>query len=625
MVIPARPLLIGAAAVVGGLVCVMIVVLVSIQNGGGDGLVRAALSAKLHRPVSFAHARLHLFSHAPTVTLTEVRVSSPSEITKGDLLLAKRITLNLSAGPLLLGRVELKAIAIEGATLHLVRLGHGRNNYTFGKGGSGKLLGGVASLSVSDSRWRMDDPDRHILLEGVLAHNPGRKIPLPLLMQGRGSVAEQGVSVTLHGAALNGRKTGAAWPLDLNVVDGAATLHLAGTAQAPFDFRGFDLQADSKGPNLAVLGALLRTEAPNSAEYALKAHAQRQGRVVKITNLAARLGDSDISGQITSDHSQPRRKVTAALHFGRLMAGDVSILASPPAPHALSRTTPGRTPGKSTSLGASKPFPLAALRKTDVALQLSAAKVDGYALPLHDLQANLQLDAGKLSIAPVSFRLPSGTVALDMTLDARRDTATGAVHAKLEGARLSTLRPKLKSVVDGDLNATVSLSASGESPGALLAGANGGAAFRLMNGRLQTAPAAVLGGDPLSIVPLALGKKGGMEPLRCAQGSFTARRGVFTADTLQIATLSGVAHGSGTIDMAHARLDLRLQGRPTRRFAVAAPPATISGPFAHPKVSVDKGGLVASGVAGAALAVVTAPILAIDHAPAALPPPCWAH
>ena len=579
--------------------------LIVVSTWGGGTLVRMGLSAKLHRAVSFRRATLRLFSGDPTIVITDLKVPSPPAISRDDLLQAATVVLHLRAAPLLLGRIELRSVSIQGAQLTLVRLGHARNNYTFGGGGSGKLLGGVTNFSVLHSRWSMRDPDRHIVMSGPLEHETGSA--LPLLMQGEGTVSEEPVSVVLRGDALNGRDPKKPWPVAIHVIDGAATMNLEGSVQAPFDFRGFDLKVAASGPNLAALGALLRIAAPNSRQFVLTTRAQRSGHVVRLSALKARLGSSDLAGEITSDHSRPKRKIVAKLQSETLQATDLAILISPPVPHASSRITPGAKP-HADARGARRPLPIDALRKLDAQLNVSAVHVEGYALPLRDVRLQVALAEGKLTADPIHFQLPAGTVDAKVTANAGQPTPSGALRATLRGARIAALRPKLRLVLDGDLDATADLRGVISSLEAILSSASGRVTFRVSHGRMQRAPSAVLSGDPLAAVALAFSGKG-MQPLNCAAGVFVGRDGVFRADQLIVSTSTGTASGGGNVDLGGGQIHLKLQGHPSRRFATAAPPVLIAGPIAHPRVTVDKGAVVASGLTGAVAAIVTAPLV----------------
>lgn len=600
----ARTVVLSLAGSVAVLLLLLFGAIFALDHGGGGGLVCAALSAKLKRPVTFTSSRVRLLSKDPTIVLVGLHVPSPPEITRDPLLDAGTVTLHLRPGGLWRGQVDLRAVEIDRATVRLVRLGHERNNYTFGHGGSGKLLGGTESFSITDSQWRMVDPERHVVMAGPMTHDGRPGAPWPLSIQGAGTVSEQPVTAVVRGGRLNGRKPTDPWPIDLQVQDGQASLHLSGQTQAPFDFRGFDLAVASTGPNLSVLGWLLRTEAPNSPPYRVTGRARRIAHVLKLTGLKATLGRSDVTGAITSDHTQARRKLTADLNFGLLQAADLAVLASPPAVHAQARSRPGVKPSGGEVLGPNKPFPVEALRRLDTEVDLRAARVEGYPAPLHDLRLNLRLFQGRLSARPIAFSLPAGRMTGAIDVDASRPIPTGAVNLKLQGARISAIRPKLKTVVDGEVDAAVAMTAVGRSPRAMLANATGRAIF-LGHGSLQRGPAAAIGGDPL--VAVAKGRNKAMAPIPCAFATFKVAGGAATIDRLLIVTPQGYSDGAGRLSTGDGRLDVRLQGHPSRRLTTATPPIVITGAIAHPKVSVSKAALAT----GAALSALTASFAAL--------------
>lgn len=607
-----RGLWAGAAGLLALLLIAPFAILTAVDSGAADGLVMRGLSAKLQRPVRFSHLHAHLISGDPYLVLENVVVGSPRDITPDDLLHARRLTAHLRLGDLAAGRFAPTTIALETIELRLVRAGAGRNNYTLGKGGAGGLLQTCRSLSITDGHVWMVDPERQSVLVGTVSHDGRSGLARPFAFDARGAFRSGAVVLTIRGGPLNGRKPDAPWPLDATLVDGDTRLVLAGSSAKPFDFRGFDVIAHSVGPNLADIGYLVNADTPNSPPFVLAAHVVRRDHTVSLTRIVGHIGGSDVTGELTSGHAGDRRTMTAAIHAGVLQAADVSALLEPAPPHAVTRLYARRATAPPKARKPSSAVPLRGLRQLDGGLDLTARRVFGYVAPLYDLSLRARLKAGRLAVTPVSFGLAPGRVAGAMTLDAVPDQPRWTISGRVAGARLGALKPALARMADGDLDVWADLRGTGGSAEAAAASATGRAAVRINRGRIQKAPAAILGGDLFQAVGLALGDKSAQTPLNCAVGEFSAARGVLTAQRLVVVTGAGAAQGSGGVDLGRQSVEITLKGLPTRRRLLHVDaPVTVTGPLIHPKVDLDKGRVLRqAGVAGA-LAVVATPLAAV--------------
>ncbi len=614
--------LLGLCAVV---LALPFLLLTAADAGLMNGALVAAFKAKTHRVLNFQTLHLHLLSADPTIQATQLVIGSPPDITPLDLARIGEGTLHLRLLPLLWGKLKLTEVELNGVDLHLVRLGHSRNNYSLGGAGLSATLAPVRRLSLTGGHVSYDDPQRSLMLKADAAYDP--QTPRPLRLTGGGVIRGAPYQVEAQGAPLNGRDPKAPYPFQATLVDGATRMQADGTSQKPFDFRGFDLAVDASGPNLADLGYLFNVTAPNSPPFKLKTQIKRVAHVVSLHGIDARFGASDLHGDLISDHNQPRRKFTATLTAGALTAADIAVLASPRPDHAVARSTAGTVGRAASEKGsfADKSFDLDGLRKVDAAVDLRARRLTGYAVPFTDVVARLRLENGHLSLQPLSASLSPGGVSARLTLDARAAAPLLQASAAVRGARISVLRPAAAKTLDGIVDASAEFHGTGTSAQTMATHLQGRAAFRVDQGMIKRTDAEALGGDPLQAAWLQFVDKGAAVPLRCASGLFTVANGVATPHNLKIDTGAGATVGHGAIDFNAGRIDLLLQPieREGSKPSLAAP-IHIVGDLAHPKVSVDVKPAVKKSGLGVIAAVIGTPFRAAADPKKAPPPlePC---
>ena len=580
----------GLAAVVAAMVAAG---LVALGAGAAGGPVRALLETKLHRPVHFAHLAVSRTAEGLRLVFTDLHVGQPKDFGPGDLAYAPRVELVVRLPPLLAGRLEAPEVTLTSPELHLRRHGPGDDNWTFGHGGGGAsgMLGATRVLRITDGRVTMDDPQRRLTLQGAMSNDPG-SADLPLHLDGGGVL--QGAPYRVHalGGPLNGRKPKTPHAVRVEMQDGATRVRLSGTTQAPFDFRGLDMDVDADGPNLADLVYLFHLLAPNSPPFHLRAHMHREGKRFALTRLDAKLGASDVQGQVLSEHLQ-RRRIEATLHAHRLTARDLRVLLASPPPHAVTRDRPGVSGKGRTPPGrvfSQTPVSLHRLGGSDAALTLRVDAVEGFGLPVNNLDLRLRAERGRLTVAPLAFSAAGGTVRIDYALDTTAKAPPAQLTARVRGLQLG--RTGRGGAFGGRLDAETQVRGAGLSVAEQAATAGGRATLRLTSASLPRKDAAALSGDLLGLVASLLQPKSRV-PLRCVSADFAVASGVARATRLVVATGEGTATGGGEIDLRDEQVRLRLEASsrgpgPLLRLPI---PIVVDGPISkpHPHAQAPRG------------------------------------
>ena len=82
-------------------------------------------------------------------------------------------------------------------------------------------------------------------------------------------------------------------------VRAGASLDIEGSIAEPMTGEGVDMKVQARGQSLADLGAAAGAELPALGPYDLSAQVAQDGKSYKLTGLTAKIGDSDLAGNVT--------------------------------------------------------------------------------------------------------------------------------------------------------------------------------------------------------------------------------------------------------------------------------------------------------------------------------------
>ena len=455
------------------------------------------------------------------------------------------MTARLRLVSLLFGRVDVSEVTVTDPVLHLVRQSPGKDNWTFGRGGSSSPLSSTHRLTITGGAFDVVDTPADLRLSGVFSQNGRTAAALPFALSAQGSLKGAALALQAQGGPINGAH--ASCPMVVDLVDGMTRVRLQGSSGRPLDFNSFDFHVQASGPNLADLNYIFGLLAPNSPPFRLTARAQRNGSEFNFTNMQASIGHSDVAGQIHSDCSSERPRIQAKLTWGTLYAKDLRTLFAARPPHLTARSNPGvpQPPhaGERWLLSDSS-FQVAEFRKADVDARQSARQIVGLtATPITGVSAHLSLQHGRLALAPLSFGLSPGQVTASITIDASKPIAELQVSADVRRVQLSAVRKSMTKTLDAKLDASLALKGRGRSLHAAAADAVGRASIRLREGMFMRSKAAVLSGDLLQAVNGSLSDRDRRTPLRCGVAELEAEQGSLRIQKLTVVTGTGDCDG----------------------------------------------------------------------------------
>ncbi len=580
----------------------------------------------------------------PTIALDGVRIGNVPWDKRGELLAVEQIEARVALRPLLSRRIEVKRIAIIGATVNLATSTKGEHNWTLALPVADSEAGApaIAALAVDEVTLEKvtvryagaADTAEATIAKAVVHSRPGgglsaiseilidaaeldyragtRNIKLDLVtVAALSAKPEAPVIVTLVGIydkmPLALRTTLGSWselvaadklPFAIEGTVGAVRAQLRGTVQPAAGLNGLATTVELEADNGAVLGALLGAEIPAVAPATVKVELAPSDERIVFSKLAAKLGGSDLAGEGSVSLSGPRPRIQGVLSSERI---DLTEFMPAPAKDSAA-----------TRIFSTTPLALATLNSLDFAGSVRVATLKTHSATLAPLKADVVLKDGQLTLAPATAGFAGGTLDLRLKLNsgerARIDLdlhATGIMPAQL---------PQLtgKSVIeDGRTDVHFKLNGSGVSPAELMGGGNGQLLVRVGRGVLPRA------GIGTASTDILLGTLNGLNPLatqdprtqlECAVLNFNIVNGLASTEHgLAVRTDKLNVLGGGTVDLKTERIDIGAKPKPRQgvglNLAAIGDFVRLGGTLSKPVPVTDAKGAATAGIkVGAAVA-----------------------
>ena len=590
------------------------------------------------------------------ISASKVTVGNPAWAKNAVLGKADRIDFDLSLLPLLAHTVAVPVVRFVAPDVRLERLADGRDNWTFAPDPSMTAPPwnlNLGSIKFDDGELRVSD--RTNALE-VHAHLQAlqKSIPFDELvaqqealsqreaaarigagaagkfstrarkrdesLQGTRELQQYAFAFTVEGSlrgnAVKGnggmasvlalKNSSQPFPLHADMRIGDTRIAFVGTLSDPTDLDGLDLRLWLAGKSLAHLYDILRVTMPESPPYATEGHLigrfTPHAKRLRYEDFSARIGESDLIGDLNYETKQPRPLLSGTVESERLQFRDLAPIIG-----AQSSADPS---GKVLPV---EPFHPERWRAMDADVKFTGDHVFRDAeLPIHKVDTRIVMDNAVLSLKPLRFRFAYGDVDSTLRFDGRSSPVKGSFDLTAHDVQLKHVF-KSAETTDLDLGTargTANLTASGESVGALLGTANGELKAALDNGTVSKAFVETAG---LNLPNIVLTKLFGDKPVKidCGVADLVAKDGKFDARTFVIDTDIARFNVTGQVDLANEKLDLTVRSNTkSLRLLSLRSPIHIKGTIRHPDAGIDKGVLLARSAGAIGLAVIAAPLAA---------------
>ncbi len=544
-------------------------------------------------------------SLTPAIAIEQVSFANADWGSRAEMITLDRFEVEVALLPLLSGDIEIRRLVVVRPNILLETDAEGRANWSLegiaetaektaektaeeAEPGAETTVGGMPILHqivIEDGLLTYRDGQTGEVTEVVLSRLTssarGPNQPISLNMEGSYNGAPIKLSGML-GAPLELNE--GPFPFDLTAEAGGAAVTFAGVIAEPLTGEGIDLKISAKGESLADLSGLAGAELPALGPYDVSARLKTDGDPVSLTELAVKIGGSDLAGQATLAFGGARPAVSGALS-SRLLdladfvppdeaAGEPAAEAGPESPYVFSED----------------PLPLDGLKAVDIDLKLNVATLRlREKLALQDLDLTLRLASGRLQVAPLVTRFANGSLEANVDLDSAKETPSLVVTVKGAGIDYGQLLKdmEIEDGVQGTLDLDIDLRGAGASPRAIAAGLNGKTEIVSNEGVISNQLLKVVGvglGDVLG--PLMGGEEDAK--LNCIVSRFNIERGLATSVAMIFDSEAFTITGGGIVDLKTERLELQMDTA-TREVSIAslAVPFNIGGTLKSPSFTPD--------------------------------------
>jgi AsmA family protein len=631
----ARAALRWTGIVLGVVVALLLLTLALVDWSSLKGPIERFASERSGRPVSIAgNLNVRVWSWTPSATVEGLTIgSAPWE--KRPMARIERMTVQLKLLPLLKGEVILPRVELIRPNVYLHRDAAGRGNWTFESQrptnepeGPPPDLPTVRDFLIQDGTLVLHDDIRHLEVEGTVQarENSTKDDPEAFRIQAKGMLNNQPFASRVTGGPLINLDPDKPYPFGLTIEAGDIRIAADGTVRKPFDLARMKLNVRASGSDAADLYYLTQLALPNTPPFQLASTIERNGKKVYVTNLAGKVGKSDLGGELTVDLSRKRPSVSGHLEAKRLVLSDLAApLGAKPKSAGSVEGTP--SPPKPSKKGAEEAppdvnarlFPTARLqvnrvRIMDGNVRFRAQSIEARALPLKEVAFDIRLKEGVLSLDPFAFEMPQGKVTGTVRIDARGKTPQTRLDVRMKDLQLDQLKgkkPGSQPPLGGIVQARAVLEGKGDSMHDFMADSDGRVSLVLPQGEVRAAFAELTGINVARGVGLLLKGDDEKANIRCGVAQFAVRDGTMQAQNVVFDTQDVRITGQGEVRLGPEELDLSIKGEPKKlRLARLRTPVEINGHLRKPAIGINAGKTAKQGAVAAALGAL-APVAAV--------------
>ena len=451
-------------------------------------------------------------------------------------------------------------------------------------------------LRIDEVRIRYDDPDLQAKSDLQVR---AESVASGIQVNGTVEYREHPVDVRLTtGSIQKVWSDYQSMPVEAIVSVNDTTIRLDATIGSVLPLSAFKGRVWVEGPDPARLGEALGIPLPHLPPYKLEALVHRkQGpedqQTVSLQNLSGAVGDSDVTGILHLMTGGERPMVSARLHSRKLDFDDLAgLIGAPPDPEETAseaqEARAEKTEDRRTVLPV-KPMDFTQLRKLDAEVEYTATDVLAPDLPLNDFALNVTLEDGHLQMDRLDFGVATGTVSMQLEMNARKDPIQAKLHTDVDHVNLSRLLARFDVADDsfGDIGGRAKLRMQGQSLADWFGSADGGLFLTMTGGKIDGLIVELAGLDFTESAAIFLSTDTRVK-IECGYTDLQARSGIVTIHPFLLDTKDTKFKGHGSIDLRQEKLDLTVEPYP-QDFTILSSrgPLHVTGTFSDPEFSVE--------------------------------------
>ncbi len=325
----------------------------------------------------------------------------------------------------------------------------------------------------------------------------------------------------------------------------------------------------------------------NNYQILAKGKASLAGKVASIDAYEVSAGKSAIQGQLAANWSGARTAMRGTILSDALDPADFR----PAGPNASATPSGDVMPSGSRRVFSDAPSPLDDLKPIDAIFDVKIGELTFGAASLTQVTAKLDLNAGRLSIAPFKARVGNSEVGGQIRLDGSVTPAQLNFVFSAPNIDLADLLHLggAEAFLSGRADAEASLSSSGNSMHALASNANGKISVIASGGNILQGAA----GDISSGLMQLFAPGGSSNALNCLAARFIVINGVVRDNGILVDTMATTVQGNGGFSLGFESIDMTLHAK-TKLVNVGSllPPLHVGGTFSDPSFHVDPNAIV---------------------------------
>ncbi|WP_428678676.1 AsmA family protein [Reyranella sp.] len=427
----------------------------------------------------------------------------------------------------------------------------------------------IGRLEISEGKLGYRDPKRKLELDGTVSTATGKAEDAAELSL-KGKLEGQPLEMRfVGGSVLTLRDTDQPYPLDLDVSFGGTKLKMKGTVQDPFKWTGANVDLTLSGPNLSDIYPLLGIPGPPTPPYTITGKLERETGLWKFVQSKWRVGESDLTGEVTIDERRKPAFLTAKLVSQKLVFEDLAPLV-------------GATPARKTNVSAKQaqtqaqleasgdlfpnvPLQVEKLRAMNMDVALDAKRVIAPPwLPVQALAFRVLIQDGNATVKPLTLSvLGGGTIAGEMGIDARTDDPKVKASLRATDIELKNFfrQSRYFDATQGKIQGRVALAGSGRSLAQVMGTANGHMAFALGGGSVSSLMVSLAGLQIFDALVLYVAGDNRI-PIKCAVSRLNFQQGTVTFDRTLLDTQKSVLHVKGQLSLKSQALKAEIDSDP---------------------------------------------------------------
>ncbi len=532
----------------------------------------------------------------PTIVAERVRFTDPEGKDEAELARAARIEAQVEFLPLLRGEVRLARLIVQQPRIVVTTDAQGRTNWEFGAADAAaptpagdptiSPLAAIGEVVIDNGEivYRPHNaPEQTVQVRRATVR--GGEVGDPLRFATEARWQDQTIRVEAETATLGALL--ADWrnlPFKARVAAYGSTVDVDGRLVDGILDANVSLAVSDLAPLKARLGSSFGGP---SGPATATAHVRGAATDIRVENLVARLGTSDLAGSLRVVLTGPRPIVTADVRSTRFDLADLGVATDPV---SVAPARPGTAGPAPTRVIPDTPLDLKVLHLVDAEVRAVAATLRVPMFEFKDAAATATLANGIADLNVSKAGLAGGEFNFTLNVD---DTGpVPSVQGKIAGNDFPIaffIRGKYGNSIEGMVSVDAELAGVGRSPAEIAASLDGYVQLLMGEGRADVRGLETLiGGIGTALGTLFSGASNDWSVVNCSALRFAVKDGIATGEVILFDSRFATVGGEGTVNLATEEIDLLIT--PRSKAAVSlniSAPVRIRGTLLSPAFSVD--------------------------------------